>query len=404
MRSTFVGALALTTALLFTGCATTSSTTSPAAAQAVLTKPSASVQKFIDQYKLEVVDYEYTRSKLGNGMRSGSKAVFIDSRPDRLYNAATIPSSIQIHDTDFKEHVVRIKDVPKDKEIIVFCQGWECAKSPKVAGWLKEMGYTNVKLYQAGYPEWVTKDYAEIGTGTIKAAFDKNGAFMIDARPYKMFLAETIPGAISMNDTEMPQLMGRFPVDKATPIITFCAGWECHKSHAVAQKLVSLGYTDVANYSAGLPAWKKAGLKTTKGSDEAAAGGAVTLSKPFLGPVKKGLDEGSVDGQWFLEVYKNLPADVTVVDARRSDERAAGAILGTVHVSLEENSTEEFLAKLPKKGYIIFHCAAGGRAMEAQMKAKNAGMTNAVFLDAGIKCAGSDCKITPNDPLDPMDW
>jgi len=403
MRSTFVGALALTTALLFTGCATTSSTTSPAAAQAVLAKPSESVQKFIDQYKLEVVDYDYARSKLGNGMRSGSKAVFIDSRPDRLYNAATIPSSIQIHDTDFKEHVVRIKDVPKDREIIVFCQGWECAKSPKVAGWLKEMGYTDVKLYQAGYPEWATKDYTEVGTGTVKAAFDNNAAFMIDARPYKMFLAETIPGAISMNDTEMPQLMGRFPVDKATPIITFCAGWECHKSHAVAQKLISLGYTNVANYSAGLPAWSKAGLRTTK-SSAPAADGVVTLSKPFMGPVKKGLDAGSVDGQWFLEVHKNLPAGVTIVDARRSDERAAGALPGSLHVSLEENTTEQFLAKLPKEGYIIFHCAAGGRAMEAQMKAKNAGMNNAVFLDAGIKCAGSECKITPNEALDPTDW
>jgi len=95
---------------------------------------------------------------------------------------------------------------------------------------------------------------------------------------------------------------------------------------------------------------------------------------------------------------------VTIVDARRSDERAAGALPGSLHVSLEENTTEQFLAKLPKEGYIIFHCAAGGRAMEAQMKAKNAGMNNAVFLDAGIKCAGSECKITPNEALDPTDW
>jgi rhodanese-related sulfurtransferase len=402
MRSTFVGALALTTALLFTGCATTSSTTSPATAQAVQGKPSPSVQGLLDKYKLEVVDYTYTRSKLGDGMRTGAKALFIDTRPAAKYKARTIPSSINIPDTHFKDFVGQLDKVAKDKEIITFCGGWECGKSPQVAGWLKEMGFTNVKVYQAGDPEWFKRDYSEVGTSLVKAAYDKNGAFIIDARPYAKFIGETIPGAIAIPDTDFATLKGRLPVDKTTPIITFCAGWECHKSHWIAQELIKMGYTDVANYSAGLPAWKEAGYKTTKGGD--ASVGGVTLSKPFMGPVKKGLDAGSVDGQWFLEMYKNLPAGITVVDARKASERAVGAIPGTLHVSLEENTTEEFLAKLPKDGYIIFHCAAGGRAMEAQMKAKNAGMTNAVFLDAGIKCQGSNCTITPNDPLDPTDW
>jgi len=119
----------------------------------------------------------------------------------------------------------------------------------------------NVKLYQAGYPEWSKKDYIEIGTAVVKNAFDGNTALLIDARPYAKFLAESIPGAISVNDTDISTLMGRFPNDKSTSIITFCQGYDCKKSHAVAQKLVSMGYTKVANYSAGLPAWKKAGLK-----------------------------------------------------------------------------------------------------------------------------------------------
>ena len=399
MRSKFVSALALTAALVFTGCATTGGTAAPKVTEG---KPSESVQKLINKYNLEVVDYTYARSKLGNGMRSGAKAVFIDARPGRLYNAMTIPSSIQIHDTEFKEHVSRLEGTPKDAEIIVFCQGWECGKSPKVAGLLQEMGYTNVKLYQAGVPEWVKLDYAEVGTSVVKAAFDKNGAFLIDARPYPKFIGETIPGAVSIHNTEMDALKGRFPADKTTPIITFCAGYECHKSHAVAQELIKMGYTDVANYSAGLPAWKKAGYKTTKGGDVDLGG--VTLTEPFMGPVKKGLDVGSVDGAWFKEVYKNLPENVTIVDVRRADERAGGFIPGSVHASIEENSTEEFLAKLPKEGYIIFHCAAGGRAMEAQAKAKDAGFDNAVYLDAGVKCNGSDCTFSVNEPLDPSDW
>ncbi|MBE3022143.1 rhodanese-like domain-containing protein [Campylobacter sp. 7477a] len=402
MQLKFISAIALTTALMFSGCAT--SNTSAAAAQAIATKPSDSVKSLIEKGKLEVVDFSYARSKLGSGMRGNSEALFIDARPDRHYNAGTIPSSIQIHDTDFKDHVKRIDGTPKDKEIIVFCQGWDCAKSPKVAIMLKELGYKNVKLYQAGYPEWSKKDYIEVGTPTVKNAFDANSAFMIDARPYAKFLAESIPGAISITDTELDKLSGRFPSAKDTQIITFCQGYDCKKSHIVAQKLVSLGYTKVANYSAGVPAWKEAGLKTTKGGSEAAASGAVTkLSTPFMGPIKKGLDMGSVDGEWFLANYKKLPAGVTIVDVRRSDERATGFVPGSLHISIEENDEKTFLSKLPDT-YVIFHCAAGGRALEAQSKAKKGGFTKGVYIDAAVKCKGSECTFTPNEPLDPSDW
>lgn len=404
MRLSFVGAVALTTALLFTGCATTSGT-SAVATEAIATKPSDAVSALIKKHNLEVVDYKYARSKLGSGMRGATDALFIDSRPDRHYNAGTIPSSIQIHDTEFKEHVKRIDGTPKDKEIIVFCQGWDCSKSPKVAAMLKEMGYKNVKLYQAGFPEWSKKDYVEITTAVVKNAFDANSALLIDARPYAKFLAESIPGAISINDSDIEALKGRFPVDKNTNIITFCQGYDCKKSHVVAQKLIELGYTKVSNYSAGLPSWKDAGLKTTKGGEEKlVSGGAVTkLSKPFMGPVKKGLDEGSVDPEWFLQNYKNLPAGVKIVDVRRSDERAAGHIPGSIHVSIEENDDKAFLAKLPDS-YVIFHCSAGGRSLEAQAKAKNGGFTKGVYLDSTVKCKGNECSFAPNEPLDPTDW
>ncbi|MDO5045260.1 rhodanese-like domain-containing protein [Campylobacter sp.] len=404
MRSKFVGAVVLTAALLFAGCATSGISTP--VSEAIATKPSDAVASLISKHKLEVVDYKYARSKLGSGMRGATEALFIDSRPDRHYNAATIPSSIQIHDTDFKEHVSRIEGTPKDKEIIVFCQGWDCSKSPKVAAMLKEKGYSNVKLYQAGFPDWSKKDYTEISTSVVKNAFDSNAAFLIDARPYAKFLAETIPGAISVNDSDIDTLKGRFPTDKNTPIITFCQGFDCKKSHAVAQKLIELGYKKVSNYSAGLPAWKSAGYKTTKSAEEKAASTstAVTkLSKPFMGPLKKGLDEGSVDAAWFIQNYKKLPSGVKIVDVRRGDERAAGFIPGSIHVSVEENDEKAFLAKLPDS-YVIFHCSAGGRALEAQAKAKKAGFAKGLYIDASVKCKASDCAITPNEPLDPTDW
>ncbi len=400
MRSSFVGAIALTATLLFTGCATSSTAATPTVLSG---KPSESVQKLIDKYNLEIVDYAYAHSRLGDGTRIGAKAIFIDTRPAGKYKSRTIPSSINIPDTEFKDYVGQLDKTPKDTELLVYCGGWECAKSPLVGGWLKEMGFTNVKLYQAGEPEWIKLGYAEVGTSVVKAAVDKNSALIIDTRPYPKYIDETIPGAIAIPDTKLEELKGRLPIDKTTPIITFYGGWECAKSHFVAQVLIDSGYTNVSSYSAGMPAWKKTGYKTTKGGGEVQLGG-VKLTEPFMGPVKKGLDKGSVDGEWFNANYKTFPSEIAIVDVRKTDELKRGKLPNVVHASIEENSTEEFLAKLPKDKYIIFHCGAGGRAMEAQSKAKDAGFDKAVYLDANVKCSGDECQFEINDALDPSDW
>lgn len=369
-----------------------------------LQTPSEAVSAAIQKDKLELVDYKYARSKLGSGMRWNTDALFIDARPDKKYNAGTIPSSIQIHDGDFDEQVSRIANVAKDKEIIVFCQGWDCVKSANTAAKLKKAGYSNVKLYQAGFPDWEKYDYIEVGTEVIKKAFDTNSALLIDARPYAKFLLETIPGAISITDSEIDKLSGRFPANKETRIITFCQGYDCKKSHVVAQKLIQLGYKNVSNYSAGMEGWKKAGFKTTKSSDKANVQEPVTkLSKPFFGPIKKGLDEGTVDPQWFLQNYNKLPNNVKIVDVRKSDERKNGFISGSSHVSIEENDINTFVSKLPKT-YVIFYCSAGGRSLEAWQKSKKAGFDKAVYFDAVVKCNGNKCDLKPNDALEPSDW
>ncbi len=177
-----------------------------------LTKPSPKVQGMIDKFKLKVVDYKYAKGKVAKGTRNGAKALFIDARPNKKYMTGTIPSSLNIPDTEYAKYVGQLKDVPKNKEILVYCGGWKCGKSPKVANMLKKDGFTNVKLYQAGEPEWKKKSYREVDLAVVKSAQAKNAAFIIDARPYKMFLKETIPGAVSIPDTEMDKLKGRFPV------------------------------------------------------------------------------------------------------------------------------------------------------------------------------------------------
>lgn len=229
MKTRLLLVAALLLSLTTTGFANNTKT------EEILNKPSAKVQELIDKFNLEMVDFEYTKKAIGNGTRKGAKSLLIDARPNTMYVKGTIPSSINIPDTKFEEFYPQVAEIDKSKEVIVFCGGWKCGKSPKVANMLKAKGFSDVKVYQAGEPEWKTKSYLEVDTAVVKAVQKKNSAVIIDARPYKMYLTATIPGAIAIPDTDMENLMGRFPANKNEKIITFCGGYGCGKSHKVAK-------------------------------------------------------------------------------------------------------------------------------------------------------------------------
>ena len=374
-------------------------------AQENLTKPSVKVQSMIDKYKLEIVDYKHAKTKVAKGTRNGAKALFIDARPSQKYKAGTIPSSLNIPDTEYSKYVVQLKDVAKDKEIIVFCGGWKCGKSPKVANMLKKDGFTNVKLYQAGEPEWTKRNYKEVDIAVVKGAQAKNAAVIMDARPYKMYLKETIPGAISIPDTQMSELKGRFPVHQGQKIITFCGGYKCGKSHKLAKKLVALGYRDVSVFAGGMPVWVEAGLATTKSASKVASK-KDAQKKPTMtkNGAKIGSDEGSIDGEWLYSYIKkgNVPSFIQIVDVTAPEEYKSGHIKGAINIPAEPLNAKELYAKLPKDKTIVFNCTAGGRSIDAWAKLKKAGIdiSEIFYFDANVDCKGTDCKIEVNEPIE----
>lgn len=342
------------------------------------------------------------KKAVGNGTRNGAKALFIDARPNAKYLKGTIPSSISVPDTKIPEYIGQLADVAKGHEIIVFCGGWGCAKSPKVAGHLQSLGYTDVKLYQAGEPEWKTKSYLEIGIPVVESILKNDTALLMDARPRGKYLAATIPGALYMNDTQLEKLSGRFPVDKTTPIVPFCGGYNCSKSHKVANALLAQGYTNVRVFAGGLPAWKKADMPTTA-SPKKAPSAAAPVKDVFVDGIKRGLDEGTVDGEWFNTLLSDnkVPSNVTLIDVRPVEDYKVGHIKNALNIVAEELSADQLLANLPKGKVVIFYCASGARAMEAHMKLADAkkDVTKVMYFDANISCKGKKCEIEVNEPL-----
>ena len=228
-----------------------------------ISAPTEAVLALINKYELEQVDFNYVKKAINQGTRNSVNAILIDARPEIKYQNGTIPSSLNIPDTKFEEYYSVLKDIPMQKELIVYCGGYNCSKSPIVAQKLKDKGYTNVKIYSGGEPEWRKLSYLEIDTLAIKVYQEKNSAFIVDARPYSKFLQETIPGAISIPDTSLAKLLGRFPINKDEKIVIFCGGYNCEKSHMIANKLVSLDYKNVMVYAGVLPSWRERELNTT---------------------------------------------------------------------------------------------------------------------------------------------
>lgn len=369
-----------------------------------LNKPTEAVYELIKKYNLEEVDFNYVKSAIGNGNRNSVSSILIDARPEIKYQRGTIPSSLNIPDTNFDEYYNILKDIPKDKEFIVYCGGYNCTKSPTVAKLLRDKGHKNVKVYSAGEPEWAKKSYLEIDTSVVKVYQENNSAFIVDARPYVKFLQETIPGAISIPDTELDKLIGRFPINKNEKIVIFCGGFSCEKSHIIANKLISLDYKDVTVYAGGLPAWKESGLGTTANAKVKKEEKTEKKEQFSKNGMKLGVDEGSVDGEWLkkLILEDKVPEFIQIVDVTAPNEFKNGHIKGAINIEAAKLTAEELISKLPKGKTIIFNCTAGGRSIEAwaKLKAKKFDISEIYYLDANISCKGNDCKIDVNEPLE----
>ena len=365
-------------------------------------KASVKVKKMVKKNNLEIVGYDYVLKVIKDGTRKNASSIILDARPMKKYQMAHIPSALALPDTKFDTLYPSLK-LDKNKEVIVYCGGFKCVKSPKLAVMLMKKGFKNIKVYAAGMPDWKSKNYVELDTNIAKALFDKKSALFIDARPWGKFAGSTIIGSLGVPDTKFDKLSKFMPHDKKAIIVTFCGGYACHKSHAVANKLVAMGYKNVKVLAAGFPVWKKAKYPITGGSKKAKSA-AKKISKVQKGYVKPGEDTGTVDGDWFVKNYKSFPKSVTIVDVRGKDDFASGYIPNSINIHAEKMKPAELLKAIPKKGDVIFICGTGTRAMEArgflEEDLKYKGIGRIWYLDANIECTKNNtCTIKPNEPL-----
>lgn len=351
------------------------------------------VANFIKKNNLHVVDFDYVKKALKN-----KNSIFIDSRIEKRYNTKTIPTSINIPPREYNKPFYELKNIDKNREIIVFCDGKACNKSTKVAVILKKRGYKNIKVYQNGMPEWEIRDYSKINNFYMNRILKDECAFVVlDLRDKKEFNKSHIKHSISIANND---LAGNIPINKLAPIVIISKKND-KNIYIVAEKLISMGYHNIGIYTDGYKTWQKIKNKELNKIP------SKKIFEPYIGGIKKGKDVGTVDSEWFLKNYKKLPPNTTLIDVRERSERLKGFINGSKQISVGENLPKDFIAKLPKDRYIIFYCERGNRSYDAYQAIQDSGLSWAhkvLYLDAIVKCKKSKCTIKPNEPTNPTIW
>jgi rhodanese-related sulfurtransferase len=85
--------------------------------------------------------------------------LFVDARHDFEYKMGHIRGAINIALKEIDTHRIQLEGTPKDKMLIVYCDGVECNSSIELALKLMELKFTNVKVFFGGWQEWKAKNF-----------------------------------------------------------------------------------------------------------------------------------------------------------------------------------------------------------------------------------------------------
>jgi rhodanese-related sulfurtransferase len=92
------------------------------------------------------------------GAYESQSALFIDARHNFEYNMGHIHGAINIVLKEIDTHRIRLEGIPKEKMLIVYCDGADCNSSVELAVKLMEWKFTNVKIFFGGWQEWKTNN------------------------------------------------------------------------------------------------------------------------------------------------------------------------------------------------------------------------------------------------------
>lgn len=290
-----------------------------------------------------IVDYKFVEEHASVPRRND--VTIVDSRPARKFDKGHIPVAVGISDTLFDKQIDLLPE-DKSKLLIFYCGGIKCPLSHKSAFKAEALGHTNIRVYSAGYPDWVGNGgLPGVSAQYVKKALGNGKTMVVDARPPRKFKKGNIPGSVNIPTTRFDDMHDRLPQDKGTELVFYCGGYNCPLSVKGALKAKALGYTNIKLFQSGYPAWKKAFGQNALSIKETGEAGVISIGS-------------------FMDILNNHPQDVHLVDVRDQAEVDMDGTFASAKV-IPIDTLLPKIAGLPNDKPTIFFCSNGSRAGEA---------------------------------------
>ncbi|WP_374546147.1 ArsR/SmtB family transcription factor [Rhodoblastus sp.] len=110
----------------------------------------AEVREIVSGYFRQRDQFEpVSREELARRMRDGLVTV-LDVRPEDEFDAGHLPQAIN---APLRELDERLRELPKEREIVAYCRGQYCVFAFEAVALLRRHGFTARRL-EDGFPEW----------------------------------------------------------------------------------------------------------------------------------------------------------------------------------------------------------------------------------------------------------
>lgn len=211
-------------------------------------------------------------------------------------------------------------------------------------------GYTNIKVFHAGTPEWQNNGKPLLTTYDFVSKRLEN-VVLIDTRGPEAAKKGHIANAFAIALDQIEAEKDAFPRDTKVPIVLYSDKTDVAKIEPVVQELSMWVDHKFFVLAGGYDGWTQKGGPV---QSEKIRTKIVYLPKPA---------PGEILGDEFMNIVKNEPEDKMVLDVRTIEETAEGKIDWSLNIPVDDLETN--LDKLSKDKEVIVHCGTGMRAQMA---------------------------------------
>ena len=199
--------------------------------------------------------------------------IILDVRTIPEFEEAHIPGAINIPEKSFAADAEKILP-DKSAHLIIYCSGVKCGKSTRTAKIAVNMGYSNILIYNDGFPVWEEKGYTfvpgpnyekkiettKISPAELKQLIDAGSKdiIIIDARDESEYKEGHIPTAINIPADRIASKQDSLPKDKT--LVIYCNAGS--RSYMAYRRLMRMEYKKLKQTL--FSDWKNANLPVEK--------------------------------------------------------------------------------------------------------------------------------------------